>query len=79
MDTYRGVLAQGDGDDIRELIFKLNHYLIVAKLDDGRLSILKEDEPLARCVWEQGDMAEAVATFQQLKTHLRTNNGTPGA
>lgn len=41
--------------------------LMLCEMDDGKLRILKNDEPVDDGWWEAGDMAKAVAAYQAMK------------
>jgi hypothetical protein len=44
--------------------------LMLAELDDERLCIVKNDEPLSEWCWQQTEMHKAVKRFQEMKGEL---------
>jgi hypothetical protein len=43
---------------------------MLAELDDGRICIVKNDEPLAEWCWPKTEMHKAVAKFKEMKREL---------
>lgn len=60
-------------DRVRYVLFDVPLHpgnLTLVEMEDGTLRVLMNDEPLAGCHWQPGNVPAAVQKFQQIKSDL---------
>jgi len=69
------IATQSNASSVKCFIFhvslKPSGNLLLAELDDGRLCLMRDDQPLPDCVWGPDEVASAVTTFRDIEFQLK--------